>query len=458
MLKLWQLELNRCLWICISGGLIGWSVGLPWAGAFLCLFLYVGWLLLNLKELATWLDTPGLTDPPEASGLWGKVFDDLYREKKKTKVINKKLKKTIETSRLSTNSIRDAVILINENNTLEWWNKAAKSLLGLQRRSDRNHPITNLLRNPNFVAYFERCEYLEGINIPSPIDPEKILHLTISFYTRKKRILIARDVTQLHHLEQVRKDFVANVSHELRTPLTVIKGYIETFLDMLAPDNDITNNIKSKAGPNPGLYQGLHRGLSQMEQQTLRMEALVNDLLLLSKLETDASQKIPQPVNVATLLQEIYQDSEAINEKQHQIELTVEDNTVLLGDITELHSAFSNIIFNAINYTPAQGKIEIRWWKDKAGAHFSVSDNGVGIDPIHIPRLTERFYRADPSRHAKSGGTGLGLAIVKHSLRHHDARLDIQSTLNKGSVFTCNFPLRKIITPPDKKALTITSE
>lgn len=443
MRKLWQLELNKCLLICISGGLLGWGVEMPWAGAFLFLFLYVGWLLLYLKELATWLETPGVNDPPEASGLWGRVFDDLYRQKKKNRTINKKLKKTIETSRLSTNAIRDAVVLINENSTLEWWNKAAKNLLGLQRRSDRNHPITNLLRDPNFVAYFERGEYLTGITIPSPINPEIVLHLTISFYTRKKRILIARDVTQLHHLEQVRKDFVANVSHELRTPLTVIKGYIETFLDMLTPEN------------NTGAYRGLHRGLSQVEQQTLRMEALVNDLLLLSKLETDASKKIPAPINIAVLLQEIYSDSEAINDvKQHQITLNVEEGVWLLGDITELRSAFSNIVFNAVNYTPAQGTVDIRWWKDKDGAHLAVSDNGVGIDPIHIPRLTERFYRADPSRHAKSGGTGLGLAIVKHSLRHHEATLDIQSNLDKGSVFTCHFPKRKIITPSTTPPLT----
>lgn len=433
MRKLWQLELNKFLWICIGGGLLGWGIDEPWAGAFFSLFLYVGWLLLQLKELATWLDNPKLDDAPEASGLWGKVLDDLYRDKKKTKSKIKKLKKTIETSRLSTNSIRDAVVLINANNTLEWWNKAAKRYLGLRRSTDRKHPITNLLRNPTFLTYFEKGEYRNGINIPSPVNPSVILHVTLSYYSRKNRILIARDVTHLHHLEEMRKDFVANVSHELRTPLTVIKGYIETFVDLITPEDNA----------------GLHRGLSRVQQQTERMEILVNDLLLLSKLETNTSNTSQEPVDIAALLQQIYHDAEAINdEKQHQISLSVDKESTLIGDITELHSAFSNLVFNAVKYTPNAGKIDIRWWQDSNGAHLSVIDNGVGIDPIHIPRLTERFYRADPSRHAKSGGTGLGLAIVKHVLRHHEGVLDIQSTPGEGSNFSCHFPLHQVTPPP----------
>ena len=369
---------------------------------------------------------------PEASGLWGKVLDDIYRNRNKHQSKVKKLKKTIEISRLSTNAIRDAVVLINPDNTLDWWNKAAKQYLGLKRSTDRNHLITNLLRDPEFISYFESGEYRNGINIPSPINTSIILHITLSYYSRKNRILIARDVTHLHHLEEMRKDFVANVSHELRTPLTVIKGYIETFLDLITPEENA----------------GLHRGLSQVQQQTERMEILVNDLLLLSKLETGASKTLLNPVDITALLQNIYHDADIVNdEKQHRITLTIDSHTTLLGDVTELHSAFSNLIFNAVKYTQQNGEIVIRWWEDTKGAHLSVIDNGIGIDPIHIPRLTERFYRVDPSRHAKTGGTGLGLAIVKHILRHHQGVLDIQSTPGEGSNFTCHFPPRQLINP-----------
>ncbi|OUS24389.1 phosphate regulon sensor histidine kinase PhoR [Gammaproteobacteria bacterium 45_16_T64] len=433
MYKHWQLELNKFLLICIIGGSVGWLVGEPWAGAFLCLFLYISWLLLYLKELASWLEDPQSEELPEASGLWGFVFDKLYRQRKKHKTKTKKLKKTIEKSRLSTNAIQDAVVLINEDDLLEWWNKAAKKHLGLMRNTDRSQPIINLLRDPAFITYYERGEYRDGIHMPSPVNPAVTLHVTLSYFSRTNRILIARDVTRLIHLEQMRKDFVGNVSHELRTPLTVIKGYIETFLDLFGSNE----------------HPALHRGLTQIDQQTRRMEILVNDLLLLSRLETDASKTPHEPINVVGLLQRIQQDAKALNtEKNHTIQLVIDHPVGLLGDMKELQNAFSNIIFNAIKYTDAGGIIEIRWWKDSDGAHLSVIDNGVGIDPIHIPRLTERFYRADPSRQTASGGTGLGLAIVKHSLRHHEGVLDIQSGLGEGSHFSCHFPKRRTIKPP----------
>lgn len=434
MHKLWQIELNKCLFICLIGGGVGWLIDEPWAGAFLFLFVYVAWLLLCLKELASWLEKPKLEDMPEATGLWGKVFDSLYNQRKKHKSKVKKLKKTIEKSRLSTNAIQDAVVLIDDQHLLEWWNKAAKKHLGLRRHTDRNQPITNLLRNPAFVHYYDRGEYRNGIHVPSPANPAVTLHITLSYFGRTNRILIARDVTRLIHLEQMRKDFVGNVSHELRTPLTVIKGYIETFLDLFGSEE------------NPSL----HRGLSQINQQTRRMEILVNDLLLLSRLETDASNTPHESVDVPALLERIQQDADALNtDKQHRIQLVIEHSAGLLGDVKELQSAFSNIIFNAVKYTEPRGIIEIRWWKDADGAHLAVTDNGVGIDPIHIPRLTERFYRADPSRQTASGGTGLGLAIVKHSLRHHDGVLEITSAPGEGSTFSCHFPKARLISHPE---------
>ncbi|HVK99918.1 MAG TPA: phosphate regulon sensor histidine kinase PhoR, partial [Dongiaceae bacterium] len=235
-----------------------------------------------------------------------------------------------------------------------------------------------------------------------------------------------------HNLEQMRKDFVANVSHELRTPLTVIKGYLETFLDVMGESNP-----------------QLKRGLAQMQQQAHRMELLVNDLLLLSRLETENTTQPMKAVTVGRLLKQVYNDAHALNgDKGHRIQLEADENLAIFGDENELRSAFSNLVMNAVKYTPDKGNILIRWWADADGAHMSVQDDGIGIDAKHIPRLTERFYRADQSRHAKTGGTGLGLAIVKHVLIHHGAHLAIESEPGEGSTFTCHFPRKNIVEMP----------
>jgi two-component system phosphate regulon sensor histidine kinase PhoR len=240
--------------------------------------------------------------------------------------------------------------------------------------------------------------------------------------------MLVRDVTRIHQLEQMRKDFVANVSHELRTPLTVICGYLETLLD----------NVEEV---NPRWV----RALQQMQQQGGRMQTLLNDLLLLAKLEATDYPSDNQPVAVASLLLSITHDAEALSgSKNQQITLDMESDAGLKGSEAELRSAFSNLIFNAVKYTPAEGKIRIRWWSDGRGAHLSVQDSGIGIDSKHIPRLTERFYRVDSSRASNTGGTGLGLAIVKHVLLRHRAALEINSVPGKGSVFICNFAPNQI--------------
>jgi two-component system phosphate regulon sensor histidine kinase PhoR len=224
----------------------------------------------------------------------------------------------------------------------------------------------------------------------------------------------------------MRKDFFANVSHELRTPLTVIKGYLETLLDSSTPNT------------------ATERALQQMSQQAKRMDALVNDLLLLNRLETDkAPPKAPVAIN--TLLAQIVQDAKVLSgEKHHTITLDQNEAVQVLGDSNELHSAISNLIFNAVKYTPPHKNIYVRSYKNDEGLHISIQDEGIGVEPQHIPRLTERFYRADNSRNSETGGTGLGLAIVKHVLVRHDASLDIRSQLGKGSTFTCHFPIKRL--------------
>ena len=222
----------------------------------------------------------------------------------------------------------------------------------------------------------------------------------------------------------MRQDFIANVSHELRTPLTVISGYLETLAD--------NNNL----GPT------WQKPLQQMQQQAQRMALLINDLLVLSKLETTGVGFNQKAISLVPLLQSIRNEAVALSgERKHEITLVSDGDVQLQGNEKELHSAFSNLVINAVKYTPAAGKITMRLWRDKQNCYFSVADNGPGIESKHIPRLTERFYRVDASRNSSTGGTGLGLAIVKHVLMRHDAELKISSEVGKGSVFTCVFPL-----------------
>lgn len=229
---------------------------------------------------------------------------------------------------------------------------------------------------------------------------------------------------RIHHLERMRQDFVANVSHELRTPLTVIHGYLETLLNQ---------DFQAIRDPK--------KIFEQMYQQSLRMERLVEDLLLLSRLDTESTENRKlQKISVPYILRAIAEDAKILSgERQHTIHLDLDENLEIPGVESELRSVFSNIIFNAINYTPAKGNIYVKWYQDATHYYFKVTDTGIGIAKEHLPRITERFYRVDQDRSRQTGGTGLGLAIVKHALLRHKGQLLIESELGKGSTFTCMF-------------------
>ena len=430
MLKDWNMEFNQFLLLVVFGLLGGWAVGYPGWGLGLVSMFYCLWMLMRTRDLAKWLSKKEDSDPPESSGIWGTIFDELYRQKKLSRRTIANLHAIIIRAQQSTNAINDAVVVVDKNGNLEWWNESGNRLLGLRIKTDRGQPITNLLRDPRFIHYFERNQYEQALEIPSVVHNNTVLQFEINVFGEGERLMVVRDISRLHHLEQMRKDFVANVSHELRTPLTVIKGYLETFID-------------SSNNSSPPLFQ---RGLQQMQQQTKRMELLINDLLMLARLESDNTRRPLKPVTVSKLLHQIHSDAFAFNdEKQHDIHLEIDSSVEIYGDEKELRSAFSNLVMNAIKYTPEFGQIHIRWKVDEDGAYMEVEDDGYGIEKKHIPRLTERFYRADQSRNAKTGGTGLGLAIVKHVLLHHNAKLEIASELGEGSVFTCHFPPQCIV-------------
>ena len=411
------LLVTGCLLIGLATGYYGWSLAAGVA-------LYLGWTLKQLLRLHDWLRNHQPDEaPPDGYGLWGEVFDSIYHLQRRDQRVRGRLQAVIDRVQESTAALKDAVVMLDSEGNLEWWNRAAETLLGLKTPQDSGQPVTNLVRHPRFKEYFEQDSYAEPLDIPSPVNDHLRIQLYITRYGNNEHLMLVRDVTRIHQLEQMRKDFIANVSHELRTPLTVICGYLETLLDNV---DDVNPRWK--------------RPLSQMQQQGERMQTLLNDLLLLAKLEATDYPSDNQPVQVERLLRTVKSDAQALSGQRNQtITLEAQADVALKGSETELRSAFSNLVFNAVKYTPDGGSIRIRWWADASGAHLSVQDSGVGIDSKHLPRLTERFYRVDSSRHASTGGTGLGLAIVKHVLLRHRARLEISSVLGHGSTFTCHF-------------------
>jgi two-component system phosphate regulon sensor histidine kinase PhoR len=421
----WHGTLIRHLLLLVTASLLAGLISGHYGGCLaIGLGLYLAWTLKQLLRLHDWLrhhkpDEP----PPDGYGLWGEVFDSIYHLQRRDQRVRGRLQAVIDRVQESTAALKDAVIMLDSEGNLEWWNRAAETLLGLKTPQDSGQPVTNLVRHPRFKEYFAQANYAEPLEIPSPVNDRLRIQMLITRYGNNEHLMLVRDVTRLHLLEQMRKDFVANVSHELRTPLTVICGYLETLLD----------NVEEV---NPRWV----RALQQMHQQGGRMQTLLNDLLLLAKLEATDYPSDNQPIAVPALLHSIKNDAQALSgAKNQEIILDVESDWSLKGSEAELRSAFSNLIFNAVKYTPAEGKIRIRWWADGRGAHLSVQDSGIGIDPKHIPRLTERFYRVDSSRASNTGGTGLGLAIVKHVLLRHRGALEINSVPGKGSVFICNF-------------------
>jgi len=324
-------------------------------------------------------------------------------------------------------ALPDGVVVLNEEDKIEWWNKTAERLLQLDNSQHAGGIITEIVTDPAFVNFIKEKSSENFVKLPAPNKPRMILKFYILPYGSKSYLLIVRDITRIDNLEKMRQEFVANVSHELRTPLTVLKGYIESFSDHKEE-----------------FSEQWQTALKEMSQQSERMEHLIKDLLLLSRLEVENPDSGNQEwINMESLLTAIRDDAVALSgEKKHNINLDIASDSKVYGQEGELRTAFSNIIFNAVRYTPADGEINISWYKDKAGAHLSVQDSGKGIASKHIPRLTHRFYRVDKSR--QSGGTGLGLAIAKHVLMRHDAILHIESEEGKGSTFRCDFPMEKI--------------
>jgi len=422
MPKVWTWTLSWYGGALVAGGLVGYLYDRTTLGVLVVGLGLLAWQLYNLYRLERWLATGEITEIPDGDGVWPPVFAKIQFIKGKVKRRGKRFRKLVKELRASTEAFPDGGVILNSRHEIINYNQAARVLLGLKNRRDRGQRIENLMRYPDFVDYLNNPGGRQAVDIPSPAGGDTWLSCRLIPYGPEQMLLLIRDVSQRVKIEKVRRDFVANASHELRSPLTVIMGY----LDALAEDDRIPDGWKQPIGV--------------MQDQSIRMRRLVEDLLQLSKLESGQSVPKDHVVDVAAMIAAARKEALALPEHPDSIEIELQSPANLLGEETELQSVVSNLVANAVRYTPPEGEITIRWTVDADGGHLAVQDTGIGIAEEDIPRVTERFYRADGGRARQRGGTGLGLAIVKYALRRHDAELEIQSRLGQGSTFVCHFP------------------
>ncbi len=414
-----------------AAGLIAWPLAGPvWALAAVCLGLVL--LLLrhvaNLAALADWLRDPLAKPVPQGSGVWEEVLVGLHRFVRARIKQEQQLSEDLVRFRSAGLALPDGVVLLDARGHIEWCNPIASRYLGLDEQRDLGQPLVNLVRHPDLAAYLERGEYAEPLTLRLTRGEGLVLSLAVIAYGEAQKLLLASDITLAEKVETMRRDFVANVSHELKSPLTVVAGFLETLTD-----GEVKLDERRRQG-----Y------LEMMREHTLRMQRLVEDLLTLSALESSRGSSDETLVDVSVLLAGVRDEALVLSAGRHRIGIGAQDPVLLLADAQELESAFGNLVSNAVRYTPAGGDIRLSWRRRGAQAVFSVADSGPGIEPRHIPRLTERFYRVDQSRSRETGGTGLGLAIVKHVLTRHQATLEIESEPGAGSTFSAVFPARRI--------------
>jgi len=388
--------------------------------------LYIIWAYFQLRSIYRWLEKDPGKVPPEITGVWGDLADYIYRQQRRNSKDSEQRRRLFERIINITSALDEGLIILNADRTLEWWNPAAKKLLSL-RNGDRNQTISNIVRDPDFVTFINAGDFDRTPEITLG-EQRRIIQFSAATFGADEIVLVARDVTQLRRLEEMRKDFVANISHEIRTPLTVLSGYLESMQDGM---DDF-----------PAQWE---KPMQQMNEQARRLNALANDLVLLSRMESVDTLVKNDEIDLASILEQIVDETRALASDHHHLHCSCPSGLKILGDAAELHSALSNLVVNAVRHNPDGANIEIIAQPYGQGLEILVRDDGIGIDPVHLPRLTERFYRPDASRARGTGGTGLGLAIAKHALQRHDARLFIRSTPGKGSVFACRFPAERIV-------------
>ena len=424
---------TRLITITLIAIIVSWVMGeafsaiVGWMTAVIFLALLLIHQLWHASKLTVLLLSPSYGEVPVAMGIWGEIYYRLHKLVKgwrdQVLEVEQQHQRFIQAIQASPNG----VVMLNEDDQIEWCNAIAEKHFGLNARRDAMQRITHILRKPAFVQYIIRQNYREPVKLTGMGDFEQFsLEVQIFPYGDKQKLVLSQDISQIEKTDAMRRDFVANVSHELKTPLTVLAGFLETVTEL-----DLNQEERD-------------RYLEMMSVQTGRMKTLVEDLLTLAKLEGNPEPPISQVVNMPNMLARLKLDAEGLSQGKHQIMFEQQTNKNILGDDLELYSAFGNLVSNAVRYTPEGGKVSVTWSQTGEEIELCVSDTGPGIAAEHIPRLTERFYRVDRSRSRETGGTGLGMAIVKHVINRHHGELKIDSTVGVGSRFCLVFPKQRI--------------
>jgi len=405
----------------IVGPVAGWLTACGFLGYWVIYQLYYLQMMMN------WLEDFRLERVPSGSGTWDLLFSAVYKLAKSFEQQKQQLAETLRGFRNATEAMPDGVVTLDEDNQIIYANEQAEQHLGVSNQRDSGRNLINIVRHPDFVSYINGLTWDKAVILRGLRNTHRVLQVQLIPYGNQQRLLMTRDITQLERLETTRRDFVANVSHELKTPLTVLSGFLETIRELPLAEEQRQE------------YLGL------MHAQARRMENIVEDLLVLSKLESTSSPAVGDAIDMQAMLQRLLADAQTMSRGQHEISVSNTSSLAIIGSEDELASAFSNLVSNAVRYTPKGGHIAISWASDAQDQGvFSVRDSGPGIESHHLPRLTERFYRVDRSRSRETGGTGLGLAIVKHVATRHWARLVIDSEPGKGSCFSLVFPKKRL--------------
>ncbi|TKC80387.1 phosphate regulon sensor histidine kinase PhoR [Trinickia terrae] len=384
--------------------------------------------LYHTQRLWRLLDAPVYGEVPSAPGVWGEIYYRLHKLAKRwhaqVRQVEQQHSRFIQAIQASPNG----VAMLDDHDQIEWCNEISEQHFGLDAKRDLRQHVTHLVRRPEFVRYLNSQRYEEMLIMRGMGEKrQNVLSVQVFPYGENRKLVLSQDITELERTDSMRRDFVANVSHELKTPLTVLSGFLETMRELPLAEDERA------------------RYLELMEQQASRMRHIVDDLLVLAKLEGDNKPPSDQLIDMGSVVRHLREDAATLSGERHRITFDVDETLTVKGVETEILSALGNLVINAIRYTPDGGAIHIHWRIVGANAVFSVTDSGFGIPAADIPRLTERFYRVDRSRSRDTGGTGLGLAIVKHVLQRHDAVLDVKSEEGRGSTFTVRFPQQRSI-------------
>ena len=387
------------------------------------ILIHIYWIY----KLSNWVESPSLKNLPNGTGIWENIFAKLYRTYRQQKKSQTQLTTTLDQFIQAAEAINDGIVGVNEDNEILWSNKKAQKMLNINPKKDYNQPINYIFRNSDLSNYLTKENYEDSINIHNTNNKLDI-EIKATFFSENHKLITCRDLTSLKKIQNLRKDFVSNFSHELKTPLTVISGFLETLEDRKKID------VQSK------------KIISLMSEQAHRMKKLIDDLLLLSNVESDYLQNRSEKVIMRDIFKKIKNEVSFIDQQQHKISYSLNNEINIYGSSTEIYSAFINLLTNAIRYTDKKGEITVSWNKINNDAIFQVADTGIGIPEKHLKRITERFYRVDEDRSRESGGTGLGLSIVKNIMHQHQGEIRVASEINSGSSFKLIFPSERIYT------------